>query len=375
MNILAYVQLRNIYGSTGVGRVARQITEHLAQESKDHLHILADPLDYKKTVPKVGSPWTEFTYYFFKHETSRQQAQWLLTGAPQAEEYWPEAQIVYCPNESYVPTKKARLAVTLHDAAIYEKRALPRNRTFFKQRLKSRYLHTVLSRKADLFHTVSQFSAERIAHFFPSMKSRLCVVHHGVTPRFFLPPSAEGQNYLEETGLASRAFLLLPGGLNHRKNADLVLRAWPLVHQLHPELKLVVAGHCEPAYVIPAARLGESVKLLGFVSDEALCSLYHAAQIVWFPSLYEGFGLPVIEAMACGAPVVASDSTSIPEVAGGAAVLVSPVLPHKHVEAIHSLLEDSQLRAAFSGRGKARAGQFTWQRTAAELRNHFLSLV
>src|SRR5678815_174898 len=120
MNILAYVQLRGIYGSTGAGRVARQITEHLAQQSQDSLRILADPLDHAKVVHKVGLPWTNFSYSFFSAETSQQQVRWILTGRPFAEDYWPATQVVYCVNAVYIPTRKARLAVTLHDAATFE---------------------------------------------------------------------------------------------------------------------------------------------------------------------------------------------------------------------------------------------------------------
>lgn len=374
MNILAYVQLRSIHGSTGCGRVARQITEHLVQIPEDTLHVLADPADYRKVVHKVGPPWTEFSYHFFDKETSIQQARWALTDTPTAEEYWPEAQIIYCTNESYVPARRARLVVTLHDAALFEEGALPRNWRFFKQRLKKRYLCHILSQKADLIHTVSNFSAERIAHYFPAIRSRLRVVHNGVAPRFFLPTSAEGDTVLRESRLVDRRFILLPGGLHHRKNAALVLAAWPIVHKLHPDLRLVVAGVNDPSCAIAARALGDSVTLAGFVSDEALCSLYHAAQLVWFPSLYEGFGIPVLEAMACGTAVVTSNSTSIPEIAGNAALLVSPGRAAEHVEAINSLLKDSRLREDLVQRGKARAQQFTWPKSVAQLRRDFLSL-
>jgi glycosyltransferase involved in cell wall biosynthesis len=375
MNILAYVQLRNIYGSTGHGRVARQMTEHLALESVDQLHILADPLDHRKVVHKVGPPWTEFSYHFFDSETSRQQARWVLTGKPTAEQYWPETQVVYCASDSYVPTRRARLAVTLHDAAHFEQGALPRNWRFLKQRLKSKYLYQVLSRKADLIHTVSNFSAERITHYFPAMRSRVRVVYNAVSSRFFSPVSAEGETFLRQVGINDRPFVLLPGGLNYRKNAEIVLKAWPLVHRLHPDIVLVVAGHCEPLFATRAEALGDSARLTGFVSDDALCSLYHASQLVWFPSLYEGFGLPVLEAMACGAPVVASSSTSIPEVAGDAAMLVSPTSVDENVEAIADLLKDSGKREALGQRGRLRARQFTWKRSASQLRQHFLSLL
>src|SRR5689334_9069762 len=126
MNILAYVQLRNLYGSTGDGRVARQIIEHLVQNTEDRLHILADPEDHRQVVHKVGSPWTEIPYHFFNRNTSRQHAQWAFTGRPAAEHYWPDAEIVYCTCDAYVPTRRAKLAAILHDAAIFESRALPR---------------------------------------------------------------------------------------------------------------------------------------------------------------------------------------------------------------------------------------------------------
>ena len=375
MNILAYVQLRNIYGSTGSGRVARQVTEHLACEPGNTLRILADPIDHKRVVHKAGLPWTEFAYHFFNHETSKQQARWIFSGKPTAEHYWPEAEIVYCTNVSYVPTKRARLVITIHDAAVFEEGALPHKWLFYKQRLKSRYLYSMLARKADLIHTGSNFSAERIAHYFPGLRSRLRVVQYAVTPRFFSPVSAEGESYLEGHGLRDRPFILLPCGFHYRKNAELVLQAWPVIHKLCPDLKLVVVSHCDPYYARRARALGDSVKMTGFINDEILCSLHHAAQLVWFPSVYEGFGLPLLEAMACGTPVVASNSTSIPEVADDAAVLVSPKSVAEHVEAIEALLKDSSQREEMSRRGKIHAQQFTWSQTVACLKQLFSTLV
>src|SRR5262249_10248292 len=155
----------------------------------------------------------------------------------------------------------------------------------------------ILSRKADLIHTVSHFSAERLPHFFPTLRSRPRVVHNAVSPCFFLPISGLSQQALEELEVIDRPLVLFAGGLNYPKNANLVLRASPLVHQMHPEVQLVVAGYCEPDYLGPGRALGESARLTGFVNDEILCALYDAAQVVWFPSLYEGFGLPVLEAM------------------------------------------------------------------------------
>jgi glycosyltransferase involved in cell wall biosynthesis len=375
MNVLTYVHLRNIYGSTGAGRVARQIVEHLAQNVDINQRILADHSDYVNIIPKVGEPWTSFSYSFFKNDTSLQQAYWALLGHPSAEQFWSDTEIVYCTAESYVPTKKARLVVTLHDAAFFEDNAHTKNSSFLKQRLKWQYLYWILSRKADLFHTVSNFSAERLSHFFPSIKDRLRVVHNGVPPRFFLPPSNEGNTFLESLGLLNQPFILLPRGLHYRKNADLVLQAWPILHQKMPELKLVVTSHCDPNYLAKAQSIGSSILTIGFVSDEALCSLYHAAQVVWFPSLYEGFGIPVLESMACGTPVVASNSSSLPEIAGKAAILVSTNSADEHIDAIITLLNNSIVREDLIILGKERASSYTWQQSSAKLYQHFLSIL
>lgn len=375
VNLLAYVHLRNIHASTGAGRVARQLTEHLALRKDVNLHILADPGDHARIAPLVGKPWSDFAYHFFAHETSRQQARWYLLNRPRANDFWPAADVVFCTAESYVPTRHARLAVTLHDAAYFEPNAHRRDKSFSTQRLKWQLLYGRLAAKADLFHTVSQFSADRIGHFFPSIRSRIRVVHNAVTPHFFAPVTEAGRDYLAETNLANRRFVLLPGGLHFRKNAELVLEAWPLLRDRYPDLTLAVVNHSDAYYVERTRSFGERFRNLGFVSDEGLRALYSAAELVWFPSRYEGFGLPVIEAMACGTPVVTSRASSLPEIAGDAALLAPPDSPRVHVEAIESLLESGSARAEFVGRGLRRAQQFTWSQSAAKLKEYFEGLL
>ena len=116
MRLLAYVQLRNIHGSTGHGRFARQVIEHLSEGNANEMRILADHRDHEWVVEMVGAPWSDFRYQFFRHETSQQQAMWLVMGRPTAEQYWADADLVYCSNHSYVPTGDVPLAVTMHDA-------------------------------------------------------------------------------------------------------------------------------------------------------------------------------------------------------------------------------------------------------------------
>ena len=370
MKLLTYVHLRRIHNPTGAGRVVRNIVEQLELLGQDDIRILVDRADHRDVIPKVGKPWSDYRYLDFSLDTSWQQALWIATDRPRAEHWWPEAEVVYCASESYVPTRRAKSVVTLHDASYFEPSALRRDAGFARQKAKWQVLYGKFERKVDMFHTVSHFSAERIAHFYPAMRERLRVVHNGVSERFFKPPNIAGEAELERLGLEGRPFILLAGGLSYRKNADVVLAAWPRLRTMHPDLLLVVAGQCTTDYTERARAIGASIIIAGFVSDDTLCSLYHSAQLVWFPSLYEGFGIPVIEAMICGTAVVASNSSSIPEVAGGAALLVNPSVPDDHVAALDSLLTDDRARAELVGRGLERGRHFTWKAAAATLRGY-----
>jgi glycosyltransferase involved in cell wall biosynthesis len=375
LNILAYVHLRNIYNSTGAGRTARQITEHLASHPDVNLRVLADSGDKARILPLVKEPWISFHYHTFSADTTRQQARWFFLNHPRAEVFWPEVDIVFCTGESYVPVKTARLVVTAHDAGYFEPSAHSRDVTYWKTRLKWELLYNKLDRTVDMFHTVSRFSADRLGHFFPQLKSRIRWVYNGVTPHFFDAVSFEGRKYLKEVGLSGRPFVLVPGGLHFRKNAELILAASPVLLQRFPDLLIVVVNHTNPVYAEKSRSVGPNFRILGFVTDEALHALYAAATVVWYPSRYEGFGLPLVEAMACGASVVASDSSSIPEIAGDAALLVDPTNFKAHADAICDLLTDSLAREQFSARGRERAKMFTWNKCASELKQHFATLL
>ncbi len=375
LRVLAYVHLRNIHRSTGAGRTARQLTEHLAQRPDIQLQILADAGDKARILPLVGEPWTSYAYHTFSSDTSRQQARWFLLNAPRAERFWPDAQIVFCTAESYVPAGKARLVVTAHDAGYFEQTAHRRGLSFWKTRLKWSLLFARLARTVDLFHTVSEFSAERLAHFFPQIAGRIRCVHNGVTPHFFDPVPEAGTAFLRQAELSDRPFLLIPGGLHFRKNAELILAVLPALLKRFPDLLVIGVNHNDPVYLEPAASVGLNFRLLGFVSDDALHALYAAATIVWYPSRYEGFGLPVVEAMACGAPVVASNSSSIPEIAGKAALLADPSSPEAHLAALSDLLTDARAREQLSLAGRVQAQKFTWEQSAGRLKQEFDKLL
>jgi glycosyltransferase involved in cell wall biosynthesis len=372
LNVLAYVHLRRIVRSTGAGRAARCITEALSAQGGVDLRILGERADYKKIIDEAGPTWNGLRHHLYDAGTSQQQARWLFLRTPAAETYWPDVQVTFCTCESFVPVKRSRLVVTLNDAAHLENNVHRSGIASLKHRIKWDYLYKVLAKKADIFHTVSAFSAERLAHFWPVLRSRLRVVHHGVTPCFFQPPGAAAFETVRGMGLNEREFVLLPCGLDHRKNGDLVLDAWKDIHQAAPNLRLIVTSNAsDPAYVARARTLGDSIVMPGHVSDDVMCALYHSAAVVWFPSRYEGFGLPILEAMACGAPVVTSNCTSIPEVAGDAALMLSADDKSAHIEAIRSIARDASLGEIYRVRGLQRARQFTWEKSAHTLKTLF----
>jgi len=342
------------------------MVEHLAKIGGINMKILSCQKTVQTYHLEMGDPWSSYAYTYHRLSTSLQQKLWYAFRWPRAEAYWPEADVVYCTAESYVPTSEASLVATLHDASFFEAEGTA-HRGVRLQAAKWTLLYRRLSQTADLFHTVSNFSAERIAHYFPSIKNRLRVIHSGVSHRFFEPVPEQGKAQVEEMGLANQTFILVPVGLHYRKGAELILKAWPRLKSDNEDVRLVVVSHNDHDYRDLLKELDSSVVITGFVSDTTLHALYTSARAVWYPSRYEGFGLPVLEAMACGTPIVASDTSALPEVGGDAALLVPFDQEEKHVEALDALIHNDELYSCHRKRGRKRARKFTWQRAANEL--------
>jgi glycosyltransferase involved in cell wall biosynthesis len=166
------------------------------------------------------------------------------------------------------------------------------------------------------------------------------------------------------------------GTLQPRKNYVRLIQAFAKSQACQPAdgatrgaVQLLIAGGRGWLYedILVEANKHDQVRLLGFVEDEDLPELYRGAALFTFPSLYEGFGLPVLEAMACGAPVVCSNASSLPEVAGDAALLHDPLDVPALSDAIDRVLEDKELRKTMIERGLAQAARFTWERSAQQL--------
>lgn len=195
------------------------------------------------------------------------------------------------------------------------------------------------------------------------------VVHLGCGPEFCPPEPAAVASVRARYGIAGE-YVLAVGTLQPRKNLGRLFEAFGRVRAaLGDGYRLVVAGgpgHRAAEIYRQAAPLGDAAQFLGYVPAADLPALLGGAAALAFPSLYEGFGLPALEAMACGAPVVASSATSLPEVVGEAGLLVPPTDVAALAGALVSVLDDPALRAALRARGLARARAFTWRRCATE---------
>jgi glycosyltransferase involved in cell wall biosynthesis len=207
----------------------------------------------------------------------------------------------------------------------------------------------------------------------------ITVIPHGVD-RYLRPAPAEAKAALKARLGLTRPYILFLGGITPLKNIGNLLRAFGRLAQSH-DLDLVLAGFKRWSFereLAPIAELGleDRVKYVGYVPDEDLAALYSAAECLALPSWYEGFGIPIVEAMACGCPVVTSSGRhAAPEVAAGAAVLVDPADPAAIADGLRRVLDDPALRAELVAKGLVRGPQFDWDVTGRRTAEVIESLV
>ncbi|MBI2908852.1 MAG: glycosyltransferase family 4 protein [Chloroflexi bacterium] len=234
-------------------------------------------------------------------------------------------------------------------------------------------LASASAKKARVIIADSEFTRKDILRLLDVGEERVVVVPLACEARF-RPINDSGllESVRRDYGLAER-FVLYIGGLDSRKNVPALIRAFAATH---PDCQLAIAGEPHAGRGSLFANLLElaiqcgiegRVRFLGLVPEEQKPALYSLATLFVFPSIYEGFGLTPLEAMACGAPVLSSNATSLPEVVGDAAVLFDPKDEKAFGEALSALLRDDKRREELRLRGLAQAGKFSWRRTAEEM--------
>jgi glycosyltransferase involved in cell wall biosynthesis len=280
--------------------------------------------------------------------------------------------VFHAPHYVLPPAITCRSVVTIHDCI----------HLMFPQYLpnKAAYAYARASmwaavKRSNCILTVSEASKRDILHFFNVAPEKIVVAYNAIDDHFWLtPPEAEVSRTRERYQL-DHQFVLYVGNIKPHKNLVRLIEAFDELRRTgFEDLKLLIIG--DEISKLPSLRrsvhghkLHKHVRFLGYVSDDTLRALYRLASVFVFPSLYEGFGLPPLEAMASGTPVVTSNQSSLPEVTGDAAVLVDPYDVASIVDGIRRVLTDPVLAADLRRRGPERAREFSWARSVEKTRS------
>lgn len=259
--------------------------------------------------------------------------------------------------------------VTIHD--MWMDRAPQYSSKVFGQRLAFVRTKRVVWRARKVV-TVSRFSASEISELYGLPSERVAVISNGVSDAFWRERNDQAMDGLRSRkGIPRTGFVLFVGGADPRKNHKNFLAAAARCREAWKGRSLVLVGASSHRFgnyqeTAQAYGLEDHIVCTGQVTIQELRLLYSYADLFVFPSLYEGFGMPVLEAMACGSPTITSTTSGLPEVAGGAAVLVDPDDPDQLGDAIRRVLTGQQLREDLRARGLERAKQMTWDAPAAQ---------
>ncbi len=301
---------------------------------------------------------------------------WTFLNNPPIEHWLPETNVVHAVALGYPVATRKRLVVTVHDLGPLTHPEFFGNTSPWIMR---RSLAQMV-KQADAIICVSQSTADELdAYVGNGIGGRVRVVHEGVSPGFFEVAGPACLQELDDLPPPGTPFVMTTGKISPRKNIRGLVEAMSTLSEIIPHHLVLVGGDgwgMNDVY----EQLGNTgfkkrVHFPGYVTDEQLRALYAAASVYVHPSLYEGFGLTVLEAMAAGCPVVTSNTWSLPEVAGDAALLVNPLDSSELAEAIEVICRDEKLASELGEKGYARAKSFQWDECARQVADVYQSIV
>lgn len=347
----------------GVGRYTRCLVEHLplAMDASDRLKVFyfdfqrkGQPLHHDR-IEERAIRWVPGRFV---------QNSWKRLNFPPFDWLAGSADLYHFPNFVRPPLTRGRSVVTIHDVSFlrFPETTEKKNLAF----LRSRIRQTV--RKADAIITDSRFSADEIVECLGADPERIHAVHLGLSMGLFAPSPATRMDLLMKMGL-ERPYLLCVGTLEPRKNYPFLVEVFEALDDYDGDL--VIAGMPGWKFDPILERFRNSpragrIRYLEYVGDDQLAALYGGADLFVFPSIYEGFGFPPLEAMMNNAPVVSSTAGSLPEVLGDAACLIDGYDVQVWAEQIRRLLGDSGAQERLRKRGREKAASYTWEKTAQE---------
>ncbi len=278
--------------------------------------------------------------------------------------------LFFAPSSYIIPAllpKSIKTILTIHDLVAFlfpgthNRKANLIERLFIKKALK----------KADHIITVSQNTKKDVQEKFKFYKNPISTIYNAADETYKPVAKEKLTNFIKKTNLPKHFFVAV-GTLIPRKNYPNLIKALALLHKTHPGYQLMIVGgkgwqEQEIHDLITQNYLSKKVHLLGYLSTTAIRNLYNLAKALVFPSFYEGFGIPPLEAMKSGCPVITSYTSSIPEVVGDAALLINPESPEEIATAMKKLIENEELAESLRNKGLAQAQKFSWQQSAEKL--------
>jgi len=346
----------------GLGRYAASLAKALLPLRPD-LHVfINDPRESRLRPPLNDLP---------THTVNLPRKRWRLRaavsyfGGPGMDHAFDGVSLFHATEHLLPRITHARSVFTLHDTAylLFPQYHLLRNRLYLTLMM-PRFLA-----QAEAIIAVSESTRRDAERFYRLDPAKVHVIPEGVEPQFAPITNCQLLDAIRQRYNLPFRFILYVGTIEPRKNLLTLLEAYAALRVQSPEVGLVIAGGRGWLYesffeCLRQLGLEEYVTLTGYVPDDDLPALLNLAEVFAFPSVFEGFGLPPLEAMACGAPVVCSNASSLPEVVGEAGLLLPPADLRAWVEALQRLLTTPELRAELRAQGLARARRFTWEAAA-----------
>jgi glycosyltransferase involved in cell wall biosynthesis/SAM-dependent methyltransferase len=353
--------------SAGVGSYTRGLLEGLAAIDPNNEYVLYSYLDFPQSLQSTFPQQPNFSLRMLQLEGEHWERMWSRADLP-PQEALEAVQVLHSPFFNAPREHHGALVVTIHDVSflLQPQFHTEANRLHCLQGTLNAALY------ADRIIAVSQQTKQDLMDYFSLPEERIHVIYEAPGKVYAPERNVEViRAVLERLGIFHN-FILFVGSLEPRKNLKTLLQAYAsYVTRDAGEEWLVVAGgkgwlSDDLARVAADLGIAERVQFLGYVQETDLRVLYSAAKLFVYPSIYEGFGLPPLEAMACGAPVITSNTSALPEVAGDAALLIDPHDSEALHRAMQMVLRDADLRSSMRRRSLARAALFSWERAAEE---------
>jgi len=348
----------------GIGTYVRNLLRHLARLEHDHEYVVLCREDDSAFVSELGENF---------RPVSERSAQYSIREqiAVPLELRREKADLFHAPHYVLPPLTPCQSVVTIHDC-IHLK--FPQ---YLPSRLGYAYARTALwmaTHRSARVLTVSEASKRDILEYFDVPESKITVIYNAIDERFSEEPAADEVMRVRERYQLNDPFILYAGNIKPHKNLERLIEAFHIIRKGELEhVKLLIIGDEISKYAglrrsVHRYKLHKHVRFFGFVPDATLAILYRLARVFVFPSLYEGFGLPPLEAMASGTPVITSNLSSLPEVAGDAAMLIDPYEPDAIAGAMRRVMMDDRLRDDMRERGLLRAREFSWGRSVRRVK-------